>query len=215
MRKFIVFAAAAALLYPASSAFADRPVMPSCASPTITVVVQEAYTETIEHEAEVEVIEHSAVTEEREIVVSPAIWANWAPSDTKGPQDYEPIWPTDERGKWIVHDKVPGGHEGPDGVYQQGGGNSPWFYRQAEVTETETVVIEEAWTEEKVIKDAWTEVINHEAVTEKQPNPDYPCQEPKPEPKPEPLVKKTPDPDLSPEPVKQPVAVPTAVDAGL
>jgi hypothetical protein len=71
-----------------------------------------------------------------------AVWANWQPNDSQGPQDYEPLPPTqdpdgtwnvdtDDRGTWIIHEQgIPGGHEGPDGVYQQGGGNSPWFFRR-------------------------------------------------------------------------------------
>ena len=115
---------------------------------------------TIEHPAVTETVEHPAVTETRTVVVSPGVWANWAPNDTQGPQDYEPIWPIDERGTWILHDKLPEGHaDGADGVYKQGNGNSPYFYRQAPVTRTETVVVKEAWTEVKVIKEAWTEVV--------------------------------------------------------
>ena len=67
------------------------------------------------------------------------VWANWSPNDTKGPQDYTPIWPTDPRGTWQVHDKIPGGHQGPDGVYNQSNGdsgNSSWFYRRAGKDET-------------------------------------------------------------------------------
>jgi hypothetical protein len=71
------------------------------------------------------------------------VWANWQPNNSQGPQDYEPLPPTqnpdgtwnvdtDVRGTWIIHEQgIPGGHEGPDGVYQQGGGNSPWFFRRS------------------------------------------------------------------------------------
>lgn len=61
------------------------------------------------------------------------VWASWSPNDTQGPQDYAPIWPTDVRGTWHVHDQIPSGHVGPDGVYNQSNensGNSSWFYRQ-------------------------------------------------------------------------------------
>ena len=89
-----------------------------------------------------------AVTKDVKVVDSPAVWANWAPNDTQGPQNYEPIWPEDERGKWIVHEQgIPPGHEGPDGVYQKGEGNSPYFYRQAEVSHIETVVVTPERTE--------------------------------------------------------------------
>lgn len=107
----------------------------------ITVVDEEAWAETIVH---------PAVTEE-----IPGIWGIWAPNDTQGPQDYVPIWPLDERGTWIAHQRgIPEGHAGPDGVYQQGEGNSPWFYREA----GRTVVISEAWVE----------TIEHAAVTHEE-----------------------------------------------
>lgn len=95
----------------------------------VTIIDSEAWTEEIHHDAVTETVD--------------AVWANWAPNNTQGPQDYMPVWPTDERGTWILHDHLPTGHEGPDGVYQVGQGNSPWFYRQA----GSVVVIEEAWTE--------------------------------------------------------------------
>jgi hypothetical protein len=130
-----------------NSASATEPGEPC--TEVVTVVDEEAWTETIEHEA---------VTE-----TTPAVWANWAPNNTQGPQDYVPVWPVDERGTWIVHEQgVPPGHEGPDGVYQQGGGNSPWFYRQAEKV--------------TVIEEAWTEVIEHPAVTHEE-TVEVPCEE--------------------------------------
>lgn len=126
-----------------------------------TVVDQEAWTQVIEHPAEYETVHHPAV----EPVVEPGVWANWAPNNTQGPQDYEPIWPEDERGTWIVHDQgVPPGHAGPDGVYkraEQPNARSPYFYRQAEVVITEG---KDAWTEEKLVKEAWTDTINHPAT---------------------------------------------------
>lgn len=131
---------------------------------TIVVVDEEAWTETIEHPAVTEVVHHDAVTE-----TTPAIWANWAPNDTRGPQDYAPNWPVDNpggqpRGVWIIHDNFPPGHEGPDGVYQQGAGNSPWFYRQAE----RVTVISEAYDETVVVEEAWTETIEHAEVSHEE-----------------------------------------------
>jgi hypothetical protein len=136
-------------------------------SPEICEVIEHpAVTHEVQHPAETHEVQHPAVTEEVKVVDQEAVagvWANWAPDNTQGPQDYVPIWPSDDRGKWIVHDQgVPPGHEGPDGVYQQGGGNSPFFYRQAAVDEVfhyETVVVKEAWTEIVVDKEAWTEEI--------------------------------------------------------
>jgi hypothetical protein len=178
---------------PASPARADEP---SC-------VPKDAYTETINHPAETHTVHHDAVTETihhpavTETV--PGVWANWAPNDTHGPQNYVPGYPVDNvgngapRGTWIVHEGgVPPGHEGPDGVYQQGAGNSPFFYRQAQKitvitpAHDEVVVIEEAYDEIVVDKEAWTETIKHPAVTcddpgptceETQTCPEPPCEE--------------------------------------
>ena len=76
------------------------------------------------------------------------VWANFSPTKPKtfvGP----PNWPSDARGKWNVHDQIPPGHAGPDGVYSKGnpnkGGN--WFYRHAGTAE---------------------QVIHHEAETHKE-----------------------------------------------
>lgn len=155
-----------------TGANAARPVMnPPC-------------TETVHHPAETheEEIFHPEEFHFETVVVSeevPGVWANWAPNNTQGPQDYVPVWPSDERGTWIVHEQgVPPGHEGPDGVYQQGAGNSPWFYRQAavpEVTKEVKVVDKEAWTETIT-------VVDKEAYDEEV---EVPCEEPE---QPEPLV---------------------------
>ena len=126
----------------------------------VTVVDEEAWTEEIVHPAVYETIHHDAVTE-----TAPAIWANWAPNHTQGPQDYVPIWPEDERGTWILHDQgIPPGHEGPDGVYQQGGGNSPYFYRQAE----KVTVISEAYDEEVLVSEEWVEYVEHPEVSHEE-----------------------------------------------
>lgn len=154
-----------------------------------TVVVEEAWTETIEGE--------------------PEVWANWAPNDTRGPQNYTPIWPEDDRGTWIVHNQLPPGHAGPNGVYQQGGGNSPWFYRHA-------------GTDDKIVE--------HAAVTQEKevPCPKGPVKPEPPEEKPEPKPDTKPDQVIVPVPeapsgpvdrggqttADQPVAVPTEVAAG-
>lgn len=176
-----------------------------------TVVVKEAWVETKQHPAKTKTIHHPAVTE-----TTPAVWANWAPNDTRGPQDYVPVWPEDERGTWIVHDQFPPGHSGPDGVYQQGSGNSPWFYRQAE----RTVVVEQAYDETVTVSEAWTETIDHPAVTKER---EVDCDE---EPKP-PVTPEAPDkPEVKPDQIvvadhprrearAVPAAVPTAVAAGL
>lgn len=142
---------------------------------TITVVDSPAYDEVVHHPevpAVTHVVHHDAVTHDETVVDSPAIWANWAPNDTHGPQDYTPIWPTDERGTWILHDQgIPPGQAGPDGVYQQGAGNSPWFYRQAEVSHVVTVVDHEAYDETVIdvpAVPAYDETVHHEAVTHEE-----------------------------------------------
>lgn len=126
-------------------------------------VPQEAYTTEVRTPVPDTYVEHPAVTHEITVVDSAPIWASWSPNDTKGPQNYIPIWPADERGTWQVHDHLPPGHEGPDGVYQKGQGNSPWFYRQTEVTHVETVIDEPAWTETIHHEDI-VEIIEHPAV---------------------------------------------------
>lgn len=67
-------------------------------------------------------------------IVSDAIWQNFSPNRDQGPLQSPPTWPSDPRGTWQHQGKdIPGGHQGPDGVYQKGQGNSSWFYRQAAV----------------------------------------------------------------------------------
>jgi hypothetical protein len=126
-----------------------------------------------------ETVDHPAVTHTERVMTDPGspavdpvpavpgVWANWAPSNTQGPQDYTPVWPTDARGKWVVHDDVPPGHAGPDGVYQQGGGNSPFFYRKAGTPAIPGKAAVAPTFEDKVVVDkkAWTEEIDHPAVT--------------------------------------------------
>ncbi|HXH78638.1 hypothetical protein [Nocardioides sp.] len=73
------------------------------------------------------------------------IWEVWSPNNTQGPQDYTPVWPEDERGTWQeAAEDIPPGHEGPDGVYQQGSenGNSNYFYRRNGVPEQIIVISE-------------------------------------------------------------------------
>lgn len=61
------------------------------------------------------------------------VWANFQPNNNRAPFVGPPTYPTDPRGSWNVHNKIPGGHANePDGVYAKGnpakGGN--WFYKQ-------------------------------------------------------------------------------------
>ncbi len=62
-----------------------------------------------------------------------AVWASFSPNKDQGPLTGTPSYPSDSRGTWNVTDKIPGGHEGPDGTYSQSGGsgNGSWFYRSA------------------------------------------------------------------------------------
>lgn len=72
--------------------------------------------------------------ERSQVVVSPEVWQNFSPNKDQGRFEGPPTWPTDPRGTWHHQDKsIPGGHQGPDGVYQKGHGNSSWFYRQSAV----------------------------------------------------------------------------------
>lgn len=197
-----------------NSAEATRPIVDAPCYEVVTVVDEEAWTEEVVHPAVYETVHHDAVTE-----TTPAIWANWQPNDTQGPQDYEPIWPVDERGTWILHDQgIPPGHEGPDGVYQKGGGNSPYFYRQAE----KVTVIKEAWDEEVLVSEEWTETIEHPEVTHEEET-EVDCPE-EPEVPDEPEIHQVPDEPQQgigtpiqqvKQPVQKKVAVPTVVDSGL
>lgn len=105
-----------------------------CDVPTVVVTDSPAYDETIPGEAEV--------------------WANFSPNKQNKKFVGPPAWPNDPRGTWQVHNKIPGGHVGPDGVYQKGNGNASWFYRHVGTPDT---------------------VVHHEAVTHTEANPNYPC----------------------------------------
>lgn len=79
-------------------------------------------------------IEHPAETHEVTVVVSAGTWENFSPNDQQATFVGPPSHPSDERGTWQHQGDgkdIPGGHQGPDGVYAQGnpdkGGN--WFYR--------------------------------------------------------------------------------------
>lgn len=140
---------------PANASEGDQPCVPS-----------DAWDETIHHDA----VTHEETVIDQE--ATPEVWANFSPNHNEGPFEGPPAYPTDDRGTWQVHDKIPGGHEGPDGVYERdnpGNGNADWFYRHnatAEVSHTVTVVDQEAYDE----------VIHHDAVV---------CD---PGPKPDPIV---------------------------
>jgi len=129
-------------------------------------VPQAAWTETIQHPAVTHTEQQQTSPGQPYIAPTPEVWANWAPNHTTGPQDYVPIWPEDDRGTWIVHEQgVPPGHaDEPNGVYQQGAGNSPWFYKQAGSPGQEFIA--PSFTTVTIVDQAaWTETINHPAVT--------------------------------------------------
>jgi len=141
----------------------DQPCVPS-----------DAWTQTIDHPAVTHVVHHGAVTHDVTVVdqeATPDVWANFSPNRDQGPFDGPPSYPTDDRGTWQNHDQIPGGHEGPDGVYQRDNPNSgraDWFYRHnatPEVNHVETVVDQEAFDETVVDHEAYTETIDHPAVT--------------------------------------------------
>lgn len=61
----------------------------------------------------------------------PSLWWNWSPNDRKGPQDYVPSFPVDDRGEW----QGPHTNGGPDGegtfnVSNDSNGRSSWFHRE-------------------------------------------------------------------------------------
>lgn len=137
------------------------------------VPAQPEVTHVVHHDAVTHVVHHDAVTHTVHIIdveAVPAVWANWEPNNTQGPQDYTPIWPTDERGHWTLHSQgIPPGQEGPDGVYQQGSGNSPWFYRHAavlEVSHDEVVVDQQAYDETVVDQEAYDETVVDQEATD-------------------------------------------------
>lgn len=121
----------------------------------------------VPRDAYVEHVEHDAVTHQEKVIdapASPAVWANFSPTNTHAPFVGPPSYPSDSRGKWNVHNQIPGGHVGPDGVYAKGnpakGGN--WFYRKAAVAEQSHMIT----------------VVDHEAYTENIPHPAVVCQPP-------------------------------------
>lgn len=118
------------------------------------------------HDAVTHVVHHDAVTHEETNVISeevPEVWANFSPDHQQGPFTGPPSWPSDDRGTWHLHDKIPGGHEGDDGVYQRDNphsGRADWFFRQNHkdaVTETVVVVDQEAYDETVVDQEAYDE----------------------------------------------------------
>lgn len=160
-----------------------------------------AYTEFIEHPAvthqeDITVVDEEAWTET--VPGTPEVWANWSPNHQEGPFEGPPAFPDDPRGTWQLHDKIPGGHEGPDGVYQRdhpGQGNADWFYRANGVADTFIEHPEVSHLEEITVTDeeAWTEEIDHPEVV---------CDDPDPSEDPEP----TDDPSTEPEPEPEPAS---------
>lgn len=71
---------------------------------------------------------------------TPSVWAVFSPNNSQGPFQGPPTYPTDERGTWQIKGELPGGHEGPDGVYQKNeNGNGNWFYHHAAIPGTPAV----------------------------------------------------------------------------
>lgn len=176
----------------------DEPCVPS-----------DAYTETIEHpevshNETVTVVDQEAWTETVPGVA--AFWANFAPNNNNAPFIGPPFYPSDPRGTWIVHNNDGGPGQDQSGVYPIGnphkGGN--WFYREQgtpdtfinhpEVSHEETVKV--------VDEEAWTETIEHPAVV---------CEtdEPTPTDDPTETVDPTDDPSESDEPTDEPTVNPT------
>jgi LPXTG-motif cell wall-anchored protein len=124
----------------------------------IDVPAQDAVEEVSHMEKVIDVPAQPAVAE---------VWANFSPNKDQGPFEGPPSFPTDERGTWHLHDKVPGGHANePEGVYNRSNANngrSSWFYKK-----TGSPAVEEVSHMEKVIdvegKPAVEEVSHMEKV---------------------------------------------------
>ncbi|MEO5690638.1 MAG: hypothetical protein ABIQ64_00445 [Candidatus Saccharimonadales bacterium] len=79
----------------------------------------------------------------------PDLWWVWAPNDTKGPQDYEPVFPEDDRGKWVGPKENGGPRQDTFGTFQtSNNGNSNWFHREHGTPGTEDSWEESEWTTE-------------------------------------------------------------------
>jgi LPXTG-motif cell wall-anchored protein len=103
---------------------------------THVVVDAEAYDETVIDSPAVE-----AVAE---------VWANFSPNHSRTPFVGPPLFPVDPRGTWHLHDHIPPGQAGPDGVYSTSNhGHASWFYR----------------LNAKAAIPAVTHVVHHDAVT--------------------------------------------------
>lgn len=161
-----ILAAFAALVVVVALLFATPALADDANSPE-PCVPKDAWTEVIEHPAETHIEKKLVTPEVPEVPAVPEVWANFSPNHNQGPFDGPPSYPNDPRGTWHVHNKIPGGHAGSDGVYQRdnpGAGRGDWFYRQngrdaipgSPATYEDVVVVD---------KQAWTETIEHEAET--------------------------------------------------
>ena len=141
MFKRIIIAAAASLalvVATGGAALADMEPPPSNDCVPEHIVHHDAVPETTH------TVHHEAVPETTHVVpgalITPAIWANFSPNDTKGPFQGTPGYPTDPGGTWNDHGQLPPGQAGTDGVYKNGNGNGDWFYRHAAVYGPPTTV---------------------------------------------------------------------------
>lgn len=156
----------------------------------------------------------------------PGYWQKFSPNKGQGPLQSAPAYPDDPRGTWS--DKKTNGGPQPDasGVFQNGGGNGSWFYReQPQTFDWSEYGPWKKWTPETHV--AWKD-FNVEALGSPQfhaqgtyttgvkwyrewqdrntgkrrperatvPNPNYPCETPDPTPSVEP----TPEPTVGPTP---------------
>lgn len=136
-------AQAAACGTPAKDAVYTTVVTPGTPAVTEEVkVVDQAYVPAVPGTPEIPAV--PAVEEVSHMVkgelITPAVeavpsqWWNWSPNDTKGPQDYVPNFPSDDRGTW----QGPHTEGGPDGegtfnTSNENSGNSSWFHREAAI----------------------------------------------------------------------------------
>lgn len=197
-----------------------------------TVVVTDAWVETVNHPAETR-------TETVTVVVTPAkteqVFDHWQRYSWTGGNQAENEPPTEvpPSDNWQANVQGDPHGIGTAGLYWQPHGQAErtgaWFYLEAVTKTVTTPAVTRDETRTVVVKEAWTETINHPAVTEEK---EVPCPEepevpqtpepetPNPEEKPDPVIKPVPNAprghvDRGGQTIAdQPVAVPTSVAAG-
>lgn len=150
--------AALAVLIPTVAAGADRPVVDDDRCYPSEEETEYVDHPAVTHEETITVVDEEAWTET--IPGTPDLWWNFSPNDHSGPFDGPPSFPDDDRGTWQGPHESGGPSEGTYGTFQQGNGHGSWFHREQgtpeqtidhpEVSHEETITVTdvEAWTEE-------------------------------------------------------------------